>query len=145
MNIRGLDQILAAFKGKLPVVKIGILGSSDGRSKGGSNAEIGMKHEFGIGVPRRSFLRQPIIENLDAYLLKSKAFDKETLAEVVRSHSVLPWLKKVGIVAESIVQDAFDTGGFGKWAPWSPGYSSNTGNLLVDTQQLRNSISSEVV
>ena len=49
----------------------------------------------------------------------------------------------MGAVGESIVQDAFSTGGFGKWKP-SRMENKQTKQTLVETQQLRNSITSDV-
>ncbi len=52
-----------------------------------------------------------------------------------------------GIMAENIVQDAFDTAGFGKWQPLAPGTLElkETKTILVETTQLRKSIISKVV
>lgn len=117
--------------------------------KGGkqlTNAEIGAVHEFGNSThPQRSFLRVPLMDRLNKELQDSGSFDKETLRDVIINGTVVPWLKKVAVVAEGIVAGAFDTGGYGKWAQWkNPSYQNNTGNILVDTTQLRNSITSEV-
>lgn len=143
-NDKGFKALIKAFKGQIPSVKVGVLGDKGIRSEGNSNAEILRKHEFGIGVPVRSVLRVPIIDNLQSYLNNSKAFDPEVLKKVVADKSISGWIAKIGIVAENIVQDAFDTGGFGKWPKHGEGYENNTGMVLVDTQQLRNSIASEV-
>lgn len=147
MNVKGLDQILKALKGRLPVARVGILGSqARSGSKGITNATVGAAHEFGTSkMPQRSFLRVPIAEHLDKKLESSGALDKDVLNEVVKSGNVLPWVTKVAALAEGIVLEAFDTGGFGKWPKWKGDYSNNTGNILVDTQQLRNSISYDVV
>ncbi len=59
-------------------------------------------------------------------------------------HSELNLLvKKVAVVAEGIVAEAFDTGGFGQWPP-SDMTHKKVHQTLVETQQLRNSITSEV-
>lgn len=147
IETKGLDQILKALKIKPPVARIGILGAANARSgKGTSNATIGAAHEFGTSkLPMRSFLRVPLSERLQKAMESSGALDSDTLKNVIKEGSVLPWITKVAILAENIVLDAFDTGGFGKWAAWkNPGYTNNTGMILVDTQQLRNSITYEV-
>lgn len=152
MNVKGLDQLLKALKAKPPIARVGILGSqnavhtTDGSSsaEGLTNAEIGAIHEFGLGNnPQRSFLRIPISENLQKSMKASGAFDKEVLAGVIASGTVIPWVKKVAIIAEAIVAQAFDTGGFGAW-PASNMAGKKNHQTLVETQQLRNSITSEV-
>lgn len=163
VNVKGLDQILKGLKGKMPTAKVGILGGN-ARSDGLSNADVGAAHEFGTSkLPMRSFLRIPIADNLDKRMQQANLMSEEVLKAVIKDGSVLPWIKQVAVIAENIVLDAFDTGGFGKWAPWgtSPSiikrvgrsiglikqarpYSNNTGMILVDTQQLRNSITYEV-
>ncbi len=145
IHIKGLENIIKALKGKLPVCKVGIFGSKNARSGGKSNATIGAAHEYGTSsLPVRSFLRVPLSENLDKYLEKSGAFDKDVLEQVLKTASIKPWLEEAGVIAENVVQDAFATGGFGKWPAWKQGYSNNTGDILIDTTQLRNSISHEV-
>ena len=128
-------------------IKVGIIGDRSGRQSRLTNAQVGMFHEFGTtNIPKRSFLYEPITENLDKELAKQNILNKETLSKTVKTGSKTEVLKKIAIVAESIVAQAFATGGYGKWTPWkNPHYQNNTGMLLVDSQQLRNSISSEVV
>lgn len=149
INVKGLEKLAKALKMKPPVARVGILGNSSARKEGSgpSNAEIGAAHEFGTSkLPMRSFLRIPISENLNAYLESSGLLDKKAMADVVTQGSLRPWVEKMAIVAEGIVIEGFHTGGFGRWAPWkTPGYENNTGMILVDTTQLRDSITSEVV
>lgn len=153
VNIKGLDQLLKALKQRPPICRIGILGNSDSRSgkgkqKATTNSIVGAAHEFGApgrNLPQRSFLRVPLADNLEKYLEQSGAFDKKVFDEVIAQGSVIPWLKKVAATAQAVVSDAFDTKGFGKWPPWkNPGYTNEGGSLLVDTQQLRDSITTEV-
>jgi hypothetical protein len=144
LNTRGLDKLLKALKGKQPVARVGVLGDKNARKESDSNATIGAKHEFGDDkMPIRSFLRMPITDMMQKYLDKSKAFDKDALKRVIASGSILEWLKKVAITAEAIVADAFDSGGFGKWKPSNMQFKKNH-QTLVETQQLRNSVTSDV-
>lgn len=140
IEIRGLEQLIKALKAKPPTVRIGILG-------GGRNATVGAVHEFGAparGIPQRSFLRIPLSEHLDKELEKSGMLDAETLKEVIASGTMLPWMKQLAIVAEGVVDDAFENSGPG-WPKWkNPNYKNEGGMLLVDTGQLRESITSEV-
>lgn len=146
MSTKGLDQLLKALKRNLPTARVGILGDKNARSSGTatSNATVGAAHEFGTEkLPVRSFLRVPIAENLDKYLEKSGAFDPNVLKQVLRDGSILEWMRKVAITAEAVVADAFNSGGFGKW-PISDMTHKKNHQTLVETQQLRNSITSEV-
>lgn len=137
-----LNKLLKSLKGTA-AVKVGILGDHDRRDDSLSNATIGAIHEFGFGVPMRSFLRQPLIDNVNTALEENLDVKIDQVAE---DESFEPLLKKIGLISEEVVRSAFDTGGNGKWPKWiNPGYMNNTGQLLVDTTQLRDSISSAVI
>jgi len=143
VNISKLEDFIKAMKGN-PKARVGIMGDSDHRDDGLSNATIGAIHEFGHGVPQRSFLRVPLIDGLNEAVKDS--ITPDDLTAIVDNKSLVPLIRKIGIVAEEVVGKAFDTGGNGKWPKWTtPGYKNLTGKLLVDTQQLRNSITSVVV
>ena len=152
VNVEGLDQLLKALKQKAPVARIGVLAdkssrTSDQKKGGPSNAEIGAAHEYGAparGLPQRSFLRVPISDELQKRMAKDGALTENEFKQVIKQGSVVPWLKKISVLAEGIVKEAFATRGFGKWSPWKGNYESKTGDVLVDTTQLRDSITSEV-
>lgn len=146
LNHKGLDRLIKAFSGDMPVAQVGILGNNSARKDGGSNVEIGAKHELGLdGMPQRSWLRVPLMDHLLQFMEKGGAFTDDVLKAVIAEGSIVAWTRKVGITAEAVVAEGFATGGFGKWAAWRGGYKSRTGNILVDSQQLRNSVSSRVV
>lgn len=113
-----------------------------------TNAEILAAHEYGApsrGLPQRSVLRVPISEHLARYLENSGAFDEKAITKVIEAGNLVPYLTLFGIQAEVVVQDAFDSRGFGRWAPWkNPNYQNNTGMVLVDTTQTRKAITSKV-
>lgn len=139
-----LDKIIKSLKKKIPSVRVGVLGAKDSRKEGNMNAKIGAIHEFGLdGMPARSFLRIPISEHLNAYMKASKVFTPELMKQFVTEESLRVFLAKIGIIAESIVDDAFQTGGFGQW-PKSDMRRKTVKMTLVETQQLRRSIGSEV-
>lgn len=147
INDKPLKALMKAFKGEMPMASIGILGDKNARTgKGATNAEVGVAHEFGTEhMPMRSFLRMPMAEHLYEYLMNAGAFDPSAIKKIIAEKSILSWVKKMAIVAERVVQDAFATGGWGAWAKWKdPKYRNNTGQILIDTQQLRNSITSKV-
>jgi hypothetical protein len=126
---------------------VGILGKGNVRSDGKTNAAIGLKHEFGdptTGLPQRSWLRIPLTDELGKEVKRSGVFDKDSLREVVKTGMLTPWVKRLGLVAYRIVLEGFHSNGYGKWAPWRKGYTSQTGEILVDTQQLRDSVTWEL-
>ena len=55
-------------------------------------------------------------------------------------------LELLGVYGESIVQEAFETGGFGTWEPLSQETveAKGSNSILIDTAQLRRSITSKV-
>lgn len=145
LDNRNLKKLLKALKTDDIKVRIGILGSNHRSEEGApSNAEIGAKHEFGTStLPIRSFLRMPITNFLEKYLSKNGAFGKKAMADVIAEGTIRPWMQKVAITSEEVVADAFATGGGGAWQP-SNMERKKVQQTLVETQQLRNSITSEV-
>lgn len=147
LTTRGLDKMIKALTGQnIPMVAIGVMGNKNVRSDGQahSNATIGAKHEFGLdGMPVRSFLRVPLAEHLNDYMEKSESFTPDVFKKVIGSGSLEPWVRLIGITAEVVVMDGFATGGFGKWKQSNMTHKKNH-QTLVETQQLRNSITSEV-
>lgn len=137
-----LDKLARVFK-QDPKIHIGILG--DGKRTDGqlTNAEIGYKHEMGVDGPQRSFLRMPLTAKLGQELATSDVLSDASLKELATVGSMLPLCQKIGIMGEAVIADAFDTGGFGEW-PESDMRLKKNHQTLVETQQLRNSITSEV-
>lgn len=155
----GLEALLKALDSNVKV-KLGVLGGKTTRTEAEeevkkhglkeatkpllTNAEVGLFAEFGTEhTPIRSWLRVPIIDNLQKYMAKAGAFKKEVIAQIIQDKSLVPFMRKVGLVGERIVQDGFDSGGFGKWPESNMDYKKNH-QTLVETQQLRNSVTSEV-
>lgn len=149
INTKGLDQFIKSLKAPPPVARVGVLADKTMRKNskhGETSASIGALHEFGSGkMPLRSFLRVPISEHLQSKMENSGRFDKNILNEVIKSGSIKGWVQVVAVLAEGIVSEAFATGGYGKWPAWkNPKYKNDDNKLLVDTRQLRDSITSEV-
>lgn len=136
---RPLQKLVKALKLKAPTLKVGIV--SNARSDHSDNSTIGAAHEFGTStIPKRSFLREPLAEQLPKVLEQMGHFDKETLEKTIRNSSLEEYAEIIGKLAVGIVIKGFETNGYGKWAPWAPGYKNRTGKILVDTAQLKNSI-----
>ncbi|AFC22572.1 hypothetical protein phi1422_0052 [Bdellovibrio phage phi1422] len=128
----------------IPTAKVGVLSGKNSREDSNSNATIGLKHEMGIGVAKRSWLRMPLILKYDEYLRQAGFNEDKVIEQIIEGASFKEMVAKMGIIGVTVIQDAFSTGGFGKWKPHAKGYTNNTGMILVDTQQLRNSIISQV-
>ncbi len=145
-NFDGLDNVLKALQGQIPSAAVGVLGDKAQRAtEGDNNATIGARHEFGVeGMPQRSFLRVPIMTHLDSALKQAGGFSKKYLKELVDNGTFTNFIEKVGIVGEGVVAEAFETGGDGKWKPSDMRYKK-VQQTLVESQQLRNSITSKVV
>lgn len=145
LGLSTLVKALSAQGKKLPVAKVGVFGDKNARTGAGSNATIGMKHEFGQeGLPVRSFLRMPIANELGKFLERSNLFTPAVVAEVVQQKTIRPWIEMLGNVGKQVVITAFDTGGFGRWKP-SVMRLKKTKQTLVESQQLLDSIEYEVV
>ncbi len=151
LDTKGLDKLAKALKQSQPKARVGILGEKAIRSNSGgkageglTNAEVGLFHEMGTStLPVRSFLRLPMTTIYAKRLEQSGAFDKAALIEVLKTASFRPWLLKAAVIAEQVVLGAFDTGGYGTWVP-SNMRNKKVHMTLVESQQLRNSITSEV-
>lgn len=132
---------------KTKKVKIGIIGAKAGnRQDGDTNAQIGANHEFGYGVPQRSFLRSTI---------NRKEFDfrdtiqsnTEKIREQVAYEGIEIPLGKMGGWWVDAILETFEAQGFGKWAPLSETTKAikGTDTILTETGQLKRSITFEVV
>ncbi|RTL04659.1 hypothetical protein EKK58_10135 [Candidatus Dependentiae bacterium] len=157
-KVKDLEEQLA----KNYSVKVGILGSgnarkntvttANGKRKAGkedsniTNAQIGLLQEKGSlsrNIPRRSFLMMPLQTKLPDYVSRIGNYFYQSLetGDIKKAYSM------TGLLAESIIQRAFATRGFGKWAKNSP-YTimmKGSDSPLIDTSQLRKSITSTVV
>ena len=153
INNKKFIAFIKALKLNIPHVEVGILGDTDARNmanKGDrSNASIGIHHEYGApehNLVQRSFLRMPLNVHFGKDLEKSGLFDKEVLKKVIADQSITQWVYVMARCAEATVGTAFDSGGYGLWKTWKdPKYKNNTGKLLQDSTQLRDSITSRVV
>lgn len=168
-NDEGLKKLGALFAGSARIVRVGILSGpkmsrkkdTSGRKSGSAetNAEIGAKQEYGSfteGIPARSFLYNPLksskarkrivrdaAEGLDRELSRKEPVNAET-----------SFYGKVGAGLVAAVQDAFDESGPG-WKPLKPEtirrrrtrkvWPRSGTKPLIDTGELRNSISFRVV
>lgn len=140
--------------GKKYVTRVGILGQKTNRSLNNSqgnkpektNAEIGLIQEMGsvsLNIPRRSFLQMP----LDLKMPQETKYFGDQLMKAIEDGNLKPVYVNLGIKGEQIVQNAFASRGFGFWADNAPLTIAIKGSEepLIDTGQLRRSITSDVV
>lgn len=143
------DEVKKALQSKY-VTRVGILGNKASEIHNDTdktNAEIGAIHELGLlaHVPERSFLRMPLEEKLGQWIEDNLDIYRNCL----KKGDMKQWHQAVGFAAEKIINEAFETGGFGSWPPLSRTTIALRGGLasakiLVDTGQLRASITSAV-
>lgn len=149
-----LKTLLGYLTNGLPKVKVGIIGSKAAvkRKDELTNAQIGFIQEFGkmTGKPRipaRSFIDMPLKLHLKEYMEKSETFSKKAFEKAIKDGKAEEFAKKVGVQAEGVIQEAFETSGWGQWEQNRPSTIKRKGSdkPLIDTGELRRSISSEVI
>lgn len=111
-----------------------------------TNAEIGLIHEMGslsLHIPRRSFLEMPLQLKMPNYF---NVFANQ-LMKSLEDGNIRPAYVNLGIKGEQIVQLAFASRGFGQWQPNAESTieRKKSSSPLIDTAQLRRSITSDVV
>ena len=146
-----LEKAITKMKGLR--ARVGILGNKAGRSDDVTNAEIGVKQEYGFvisegefegaTVPARSFLRMPFRHKIDFIQTMIKPVVEGLLGE----GKVGQLMHDVGIAGEKLIHQAFQSSGWGTWAPNAPTTIRLKGSdmPLIDKGFLMRSISSKVV
>lgn len=149
-----LVNLIKLLKDGIPSVRVGIMGETANRNSGElNNAEIGFTNEFGKltgypKIPARSFLRMPLRSvHFTEKLHSKKSLTGKEFEKALKSGKGDEFAKKVGLVAEETIQEAFSTNGFGQWKPNAPMTVEKKGSSspLIDTGQLRRSITSKVM
>ncbi len=165
-KLTALGRELRAFKNAR--VRVGILGGEKTsrydiektNQDKLNNPTLGAIHEFGSklrNIPARSFLRMPLTLFLPKRIQQIGVAVWRAL--VVQSGALLA-LKQLGVAAENTVQEAFQTGGFGRWPKWSTSYARwrmryerarskvigplQPGSLLILSGQMRRAVTSRV-
>ena len=132
---------------------VGLFQETAGRSadKGriADNPSLGFVHEFGNfskKIPERSFIRWPLWFGLGpAIQLK----DAEDWFKSLRTGGAKRLLAKLGVIAEEVIQSAFESGGAlgRKWDALKEDTvrRKDSSAILIESTQLRKAISSRVV
>ena len=149
MNLKGLEEIKSAVGGSMRA-RVGVLGGHAARtdSKTGiNNATLMLIQMFGSlsrNIPARDPLYMPLIRHRRELMQKlgSNSMHQAFMAKDFKKMFLL-----LGVAAEEIVQNAFETSGDGTWAPNLAGTIAAKGSSkpLINTGELRKSISSDVV
>lgn len=140
-NVKGLKKLQQALNNEY-YVKLGIFGNKSSRSSKVTNASIGLVHEFGSitkNIPARSFLRMPLVEKSKEFMNFIKK-QSDFIMNSLSKGELIGLLEKIGVKAEAIVQEAFESSGYGKWQP----LKYREGTPLIDTGELRGSVTSKV-
>lgn len=170
MKFSDMRKTMKAIGAK--AAKVGVLASTAARDnshltdnstgKEMTNADVGFENEFGsatayrqtsavtgktlqgTGVPERSFLRVPLLEHLTD---REDMIGKGVMSSVTGEDTPAGAAEVLGLAGVQTVQEAFGTGGYGVWPSNGPATLAWKGHdrPLIDTGQLENSITSEVV
>lgn len=157
LDISKMETLVKFLQGGMPGIKVGIMGQKNARKAQGhsntpSNAEVGFVNEFGKvdgfpKIPARSFIRMPLNTHFYDKLLEKKSLTKEEFEKAIKDGKADKFAEKIGLVAEETIQDAFSTRGWGEWKENAELTKELKGSdsPLIDTGQLRRSITSKVI
>ena len=148
-NLDGLEEIKKAV-GNSFKTRVGVLGakaSRKGVKSGINNATLMMIHMFGSlknNLPARDPLYIPIVKHRRELI---KKIGTGEMREAFSSGNYKKMFTLLGVAAEEIVQNAFETAGDGSWKDISEETKArkHSSAILIDTQQMRRSVSSDVV
>lgn len=148
LDFGALDDLKKAI-GKRYYTKVGLLGDHAAREHGEEigNPELGAVQEFGTldgKIPARSWLRFPLefkMKDMVAYLTS-----KPIAADLARG-DIKRVMKLWGIKAQEIIDEAFETGGFGTWKENAPSTIAAKGSSapLIEWSEMRRAVSSKVI
>lgn len=147
IDSKKLRAIIRALS-KNKYARVGVLGNPPRENpEEPTNVELAIKHEFGVlseRIPARSFLRMPTeVASADI----AAVANSPTSINALLNGKPEVALARMGIKAEAVIQEAFDTRGFGGWAPNSrlTIMLKGSSSPLIDTGQLRRAVTSDVV
>ena len=164
LNLSALEDMKRAV-GDTYRARVGVLGgaarqnallkskgfkAARGASKGDqsiSNAELMLLMIFGVlsrNIPALEPLFTPIIKHRRELM---QSLGSGAMRAAFQAGDYEKMFKLLGIAGEAIVQQAFETSGDGTWAPNAPSTiaAKESSQPLIDTAQMRKSVSSDVV
>lgn len=136
-SLEKLETLYESLK-RRPVLQVGVFASKDARKSGDStNATLAAIHELGApehGLPARSILKTPLHDHASDIMapIKGKA------SQLLEKGGVELLYNSVGAACIKVIEQAFATGGFGKWAPlkYSTMLAKLRGSLSKRKQQI---------
>lgn len=143
-DLSKLDHIAKQMKiAKKTAIKVGLPSDVGSYQNGASILQVGSAHEYGLGVPRRSFIRVP----MEKEQAKIKAALEAGFKNVMNGGDTVTNLNKVGLIAQNISQAAFKNQGYGKWSAIQDSTKAKKGSskILFDTGRLVQSVTYWVV
>jgi len=138
-DLTKLKEITKQIKiAKRSAVKVGLASDVGQYPDGTSVLEVGTSHEYGLGVPRRSFIRMPM-EKEKAKLNKAL---KSGFQSILKGGNTIHNLNKIGLVAQNISKTSFKNQGYGMWEDISDATKAKkkSTKILFDTGRLVQSI-----
>lgn len=142
IDLSGLQQLDKFLANQKPA-HLGIFQSEDARDDKNSNVAIGAKHEFGSfseNIPQRSWLRMPVKVKAKDIAGNAAIAIKNNLTNPKGADIVA---KSIGAAGLGVIQEAFDTKGFGQWKPNSPATVRAKGGKntpLIEKAELRQAV-----
>jgi hypothetical protein len=139
-----LENLLKGLKTKMSV-RVGVFQEATAPD-GEKVASYGADNEFGVPerrIPERSFIRMPI----ETKAGKIAADVGKRKRDRIEQGNIRGIFEDVGLAAEAVIQEAFDTRGFGTWKENAEMTIEKKGSdaPLIDEGLLRRSITSKVV
>lgn len=151
-NLDGLDEFKRKMAGSMRA-RVGIIGAAGsemhqpepGQAALLTNAEVGVFNQFGTdNIPPRDFLLMPIQRNKREMLLSLAVAPVRRAIEAGNFEFVF---RILGTRGEKYVKEAFETRGYGQWAPNAPATIDKKGSSmpLINFGQLKRAVGSDVV
>lgn len=139
-----LENLLKGLKTKMSV-RVGVFQEATAPD-GEKVASYGADNEFGVPerrIPERSFIRMPI----ETKAGKIAADVEKRKRDRIEQGNIRGIFEDIGLAAEAVIQEAFDTRGFGTWKENAEMTIDKKGSdaPLIDQGLLRRSITSKVV
>lgn len=139
-----LENLLKGLKTKMSV-RVGVFQEAT-TPDGEKVASYGADNEFGVPerrIPERSFIRMPI----ETKAGKIAADVEKRKRDRIEQGNIRGIFEDIGLAAEAVIQEAFDTRGFGTWKENAEMTIEKKGSdaPLIDEGLLRRSITSRVV
>lgn len=139
-----LENLLKGLKTKMSV-RVGVFQEATAPD-GERVASYGADNEFGVPerrIPERSFIRMPI----ETKAGKIAADVEKRKRDRIEQGNIRGIFEDIGLAAEAVIQEAFDTRGFGTWKENAEMTIEKKGSdaPLIDEGLLRRSITSKVV